>query len=171
MHCDKCGAYNPDDNYYCDKCGKQLIHKIPTDPYRNLTIGECIKEYFKKYFVASGVASIKEFIVMLIINVAMILLLTFLVSPSASTAYLLLNFFPMMTLSCRRLHDTNKSGAYCTILGYGFIAYMFRAFMAKEYMVILMWSTAIISFIISLILLTKPTDPNSRWNPVNGYRD
>ena len=29
MHCDKCGTYNPDDNYYCDKCGKQLIHKIP----------------------------------------------------------------------------------------------------------------------------------------------
>ena len=44
MHCDKCGTYNPDDNYYCDKCGKQLIHKIPTDPYRKLSVLECIKE-------------------------------------------------------------------------------------------------------------------------------
>jgi len=171
MHCDKCGSYNPDDNYYCDKCGKQLINKIPTDPYRNLSVWECYTEYFKKYFDARGVASLKEFYIPFVTNIVIVLLLTFLVSSTYALLYQFLTFFPTMTLCVRRFHDTNKSGAYSTILGYGIVAYMFRAFMSKDFWVIFMFVTAILALVITLILLSKPTDPNSRWNPVNGYRD
>lgn len=171
MYCDKCGKYNTDDTYYCDGCGKQLKHNIPTDPYRNISFIDCYKEFFVNTFNAKGVASFKEFFVIFCTLVVIIALLNIFGFYSASTTTLIITFIPFMTLTARRFHDTNKSGAYSSILGLGIICFMFRAFVEKETVVILLFVIAIICFLITIFLLFKPTDPKSRWNPVNGYMD
>lgn len=172
MHCDKCGTYNSNDNYYCDKCGKQLIHKVPTDPYRKISFFDCYKEYVKNAFNAKGVASVKEFYVIFITNIIISAILTIFVSTASCLTFQLITFFPSMTLGIRRLHDSNLSGAYGIIFGYAIIAYMLRVlYVEKESLVIFLVGSAGICLLITLILLSRQTDPNSRWNPVNGYID
>lgn len=171
MFCDKCGNEIPDDSYYCDYCGKQINHNIPTDPYRKLTVGECYTEFLKKCFDARGVASFKEFFIIFITFVIVITLLSILSLSYVCTLFILVTFIPFMTLTVRRYHDTNRSGGFSAIFGLGLMSYMARAFTSKTPYVIFFFSLAIVCFIVTLIQLSKPTDPKSRWNPVNGYRE
>lgn len=169
MYCDKCGKYNTDDTYYCENCGKKLIHNIPKDPYRKISFFECYTEFLKNSFNANGVASFKEFFVILCTNIIIIAILNILSLSSISVIYQIVTFIPFMTLTARRFHDTNKSGAYSSIYGLGIILFLFRAFFENKTTVLILFVGSIICVLITMILLFKPTDPKSKWNPVNGY--
>lgn len=169
MFCDKCGKYNNDDNYYCEYCNKQLVHKVPTSAVRKLTILDCYKEFFKNAFNANGVANLLEINVLFITNIIIIVTFQLLNLSYISTLYMIITFIPFMTLICRRLHDTGKSGVFSIFYGLALICFMARAFFTKDSTVITFFVFSIIFFMISLLFLLRKTNVNSKYNPLNGY--
>lgn len=170
MFCGKCGKNVADDEYYCPYCGKQMPgNRFPTSATYDVTVGDCIKNFFKKGFTADGVANRKEFWTIFIYYIIQNIVLGFLGINYINTVLNIILFFPVMALTIRRYHDINKSGAWATLGGYAQIGYMFSFFFENKLTSNILLITAIIALVIQLFLLTKPTDPKSRWNPINGY--
>lgn len=170
MFCQKCGKLISDEEYYCPFCGKEMPNRNkliqqPTD----LTIGDCIKNFFVKGFSSEGIATRKEFWTIYIYFIVQNLLLGFLGVNYINTVLNIILFFPVMALSIRRYHDINKSGAWACLGGYAQIGYMFSFFFENKVTSNTLLITAIIALVIQLYLLSKPTNQKSRWNPINGY--
>lgn len=169
MYCPKCGEYINDNEYSCNSCGKELVHKKSIK--KEKTLFECFKSYFIHYFDATGVASPKETFSVLITNVVIIILLNILGLTKISTLFLLLTFFPTLSLIIRRLHDTNKSGGFASIFGISIILFMGRAFFSNRIAVLTLFFLSILGLLLTILLISKATDNKSRWNDENGYLD
>ena len=170
MFCQKCGKIIHDDEYCCPYCGKEISsNKNKNQIVYDVTIGECIKNFFIKGFTADGVANRKEFWIIYIYYIIQNILLGFLGLNYINTILNIILFFPVMALTIRRYHDINKSGAWACLGGYAQIGYMFSFFFANKVTSNILLISSILALVIQLYILTKPTDPKSRWNPVNGY--
>lgn len=170
MYCKKCKNVIKDNEYYCPYCGFNNKNDY-TEPVKEITIGDCFKNFIVKGFSGEGVATLKEFWLIFAIHIAISVVLGILAFNYVNTVINIITFIPLMALEIRRYHDTNKSGAYAILGGYYKIAYLFSFFTSNEtYKLILLVSSGI-ALIVELILLSLPTNENSRWNPKNGYLD
>ena len=170
MFCQKCGNSISDNEYYCPYCGKELPNKRNLiNSNQNLTIGQCYINFFKKGFFVDGVATRKEYWIIFITHVIINLVLGILNVNYINTIINIILFFPITALAIRRYHDIDKSGAWALLGGYGQIGYMFSFFFEDKKTITIILITAIISYLLQQIILTKPTNEKSRWNPVNGY--
>lgn len=170
MFCQKCGKLISDDEYYCPFCGKEMPNKknLIAKP-QELTIWDCFKNFIVKGFSGDGVATRKEFWVIYICFMIQNVLLGVLGINYINTILNIILFFPILGLTVRRFHDINMSGGWACLGGYAEIGYMFSFFFENKTTSLILLITAIIALVIQLLLLSKPTNKKSRWNPINGY--
>ena len=176
MYCKKCKNVIKDNEYYCPYCGYNNKKGEEITPDEVMTLKKCFKNFFTKAFSAKGVATRKEFwfiylfyfIIFVILGLIGIKVTIF---NYINTFLNIVLFFPLMALSIRRYHDINKSGAFAALGGYFKITYFFSFYVSDDNTKIILLVTSFIALTIEIILLSLPTNINSRWNPQNGYLD
>ncbi len=168
MYCKKCKNVIKDNEYYCPYCGFNNKNDY-IEETKPITISDCFKNFIVKGFSGEGVATIKEFWLIFAIHIILSIVLGVIGFNYINTIINIIIFIPMMALKIRRYHDTNKSGAFAILGGYYEIAYLFSFYTSNETYKKLLLISSIVALIIELILLSLPTNENSRWNPKNGY--
>ena len=171
MYCKKCKNVIGDNEYYCPHCGFNNKKNDYQQKQEIITIKTCFKNFIIKGFSANGVATLKEFWVIYTIHVIISILLGIIGLHYVNTVLNIIIFIPLMALAIRRYHDTNKSGAFAILGGYFQVAYLFSFYTSNENTKMILLISSLIALAIQLILLSFPTNPNSRWNPKNGYLD
>jgi len=119
MFCSKCGKENISNAIFCRSCGTKILIQESSVSYKNqwlkekepMTFGKAIATCMVKYFDFSGRASRAEYWWFNLFNF-LLYSLSFIVDPSQKLADLLTLalFFPSVSVSVRRFHDTNRSG-------------------------------------------------------------
>ena len=173
MVCQKCGRNIKDDEASCPYCGKdvsQNINKYNTPNKETyITIGDVFKNFILKSFDSNGIATLKEYLIIIIIHFITNVLLGVFGLNYINTFLNIILFIPICTLIIRRYHDTGLSGffviLYCTAL----LLYTFSFFTSKEAIKISLIIGAVLLFTVNFLLLIRKSDPNSKWNPYNGY--
>ena len=171
MYCKKCQNVISEKDYYCPYCGYN--NKKDDNPKKDeiITIKDCFKNFIVKSFSASGVATLKEFWVIYSIHIIASIILGIIGLHYVNTILNIIFFIPLMALAIRRYHDTNKSGAFAILGGYFKIGYLFSFYTSNDTAKYILLVSSLLALVLELILLSFPTNPNSRWNPVNGYLD
>lgn len=172
MICDKCGRNIADDEASCPYCGKDItknINKYNSKPDTKVTTGDVFKNFIVKSFDANGVACLKEFLIIFIIHTLHNLILGLVGLNYINTIINIIVFIPICTLFVRRYHDTGLSGFFVILYGTALILFSFSFFTEKENLKLLMLISSLVLYVINFLLLIRKTDPNSKWNPYNGY--
>ena len=171
MYCKKCKNVIKDNEYYCPYCGynNKKGEEIKND--NEITIKKCITNFFVNSFNASGVATRKEFWLIYLFFLVITITLSLVNLNYIGVIINIIFFFPIMCLTIRRYHDTNKSGAFAILGAYFKTGYLFSFFTSNTTIKYILIVSSVIALIIELILLSYPTNENSKWNPVNGYLD
>ena len=171
MHCDKCGKDFDDLNYCCPYCGKEFpkTNNLIKPVDDKITISKVFSNFFTKFITVNDVATIKEFIIIFIIHLIQNVVLGLLNLNSINTIINIIFFIPLVALMIRRYHDTNMFGFFVCLYGYALIAYSFSFFVSKESVKYFLLFSALATYFINFLLLLRKTNPNSRWNKLNGY--
>ncbi|MBO4667876.1 MAG: DUF805 domain-containing protein [Bacilli bacterium] len=171
MYCKKCKNVINDNEYYCPYCGYSNKHNDIEPKKEKITIKKCFVNFFINFFNASGVATRLEFWVINTIYVITTLILYIFKLNMINFIFNAIFFIPLICLSIRRYHDINKSGIFAILGCYFKTSYVISLFTTNEKAKIIILITAIIALLLELILLSFPSDENSKWNPDNGYLD
>ena len=171
MYCKKCQNIIKDNEWHCPYCGYDNKKNSELEESTTITIKDCFKNFIVKSFSASGVATIKEFWVIYAIHILLSIILGLIGLHYVNTTINIILFIPLMALAIRRYHDTNKSGAFAILGGYFQVAYLFSFYTSNDNTKMILLISSLVALAIQLLLLSMPTNPNSRWNPKNGYLD
>lgn len=169
MICNKCKQIISDIDTVCPFCGEPVKTNKIIPPSDKITIKDCFINFIVKGFSSEGVATRKEFWIIYIIHVILNILLGVIGLNTINTIFNIIFFFPIMALAIRRYHDTNKSGAWVILGGYAQVGYMFYFMTSENTIKTILLVTSGLCFLLQLFLLSYPTNPKSRWNPINGY--
>lgn len=174
MYCKKCQNVIKDNEYYCPYCGyNNKKDELPKEN-NDMTVKRCILNFFTKSFSAKGVATRKEFWLIYLFYLIIAIILGLIGLKIAMFNYIntflnIILFFPLMALSIRRYHDINKSGVYAILGAYFKVTYFFSFYVSDDNTKLILLVTSFTALIAEIILLSLPTNKNSRWNPENGY--
>ena len=169
MYCKKCKNVIADNEYYCPYCGFNNKKDEYVEKTERVTIKTCFKNFIVKSFFADGIATRMEYWVIIVIYLCISISLGIFGLNYINTIINIITFIPIMTLTIRRYHDTNKSGFFAILGGYFRIGYLFSFFFSDKTVRLSLLITSIIALLIELFLLSMPSNKNSKWNPINGY--
>ncbi len=173
MYCKNCGKFINDDESRCPYCKIDIEKKNNNIINVNKKINP-IFDFYKKILDVKTLSKPNEFLFIFLIIISYNIILGLIglkinIFNHINTILNIINIIPLFSLSIRRLHDANLSGFFSSLLAISLIVYMISYYEAKKNVRLLDLLISAVLLVISLFLFLKKSDPNSKYDPDNGY--